>query len=228
MIGNYFKLAIRNLLKRKGYSLLNILGLAIGITCCLLIFQYVSFERSYDSFPEKAKQIARLRLDSYKQGKLLWQSALVYPAFGPTMKKDFPEVEDFCRLIDADVLLSNDEKNIKFTEEKGYFADPSFLNMFSIKLKEGNPKISLDAPDKMLLSESMAKKYFGNEEAVGKRLILRDPNYTRTLEVTGVFNELPSSSHLIISHLLSYSTLGSIGRNRGDTSNSTETSWGWY
>jgi len=79
MIGNYFKLAIRNLFKRKGYSLLNILGLAIGIACCLLIFQYVSFEKSYDSFPVKAKQIARLRLDSYQQGKLSWQSATIYP-----------------------------------------------------------------------------------------------------------------------------------------------------
>ena len=88
MIGNYFKLALRNLIKRKGYSLLNILGLAIGIACCLLIFQYVSFERSYDSFPDKAKHIARLRLDSYQQGKLSWQSATIYPAFGPTLKKD--------------------------------------------------------------------------------------------------------------------------------------------
>lgn len=75
MIGNYFKLAVRNLIKRKGYSLLNIIGLAMGIACCLLIFQYVSFERSYDSFPDKAKQTARLRLDSYRQCKLSWQSA---------------------------------------------------------------------------------------------------------------------------------------------------------
>ena len=228
MITNYLKLAVRNLIKRKGYSLLNILGLAIGITCCLLIFQYVSFERSFDDFPEKSEQIARLRLDSYQQGKLSWQSATVYPAFGPTMKKDFPEVEDFCRLIDANVLLSNDEKNVKFNEEKGYFADPSFLDMFSIKLAKGNPKTALDAPDKLLLSESMARKYFGNEDPLGKRLMLRDPNYTRTLEVSGVFKEFPPNSHLIINHLLSYSTLGSILKNYGDTSNSTETAWGWY
>ena len=105
MISNYFQLAVRNLLKRKGFSLLNILGLAIGITCCLLIFRYVAFERSYDNFPKDADRIVRLRLDSYQQGKLSWKSATVYPAFGPTMKKDFPEVEDFCRLIDADLLL---------------------------------------------------------------------------------------------------------------------------
>src|SRR5215475_9213363 len=117
MIANYFKIALRNLLKRKGYSFLNIIGLAIGITCCLLIFQYVAFEKSYDKFSDKAKDIVRLRLDSYRQGKLAWKSATSYPAFGPTMKRDFPEVENFCRLHDAELLLSNDEKNVKFNEE---------------------------------------------------------------------------------------------------------------
>ena len=228
MIGNYFKLALRNLIKRKGYSLLNILGLAIGIACCLLIFQYVSFERSYDSFPDKAKQIARLRLDSYQQGKLSWQSATIYPAFGPTLKKDFPEIEDFCRLYDANLLLSNDRKDVKFNERQGYYADPSFLKMFNIKFLKGNSETALDAPDKLLLSEQMAKKYFGTEDPVGKSLTLRDPDFSRTLQVTGVFKELPANSHLVINHLVSYSTLGSINRQFGDTSNQTETSWGWY
>ena len=121
MISNFFKLAFRNLFKRTGYSLLNILGLAIGITCCLLIFQYVAFERSYDKYPEKANDIVRLRLDLYQQGKLSWKSATSYPAFGPTMKKDFPEVETFARIIDEDLLLSNDERNINFEEEITYF-----------------------------------------------------------------------------------------------------------
>ncbi len=228
MILNYLHLAVRNLFKRKGFTLLNILGLAIGIICCLLIFQYVAFERSYDRFPKNADRIVRLRLDSYQQGKLSWKSATVYPAFGPTMNKDFPEVEDFCRLIDADLLLSNDEKNVKFSEDKGYYADPSFLSMFNVQLIKGNPKTALDAPDKLLLSEKTAKKYFGNDEPLGKKLVYRDPNFTRTLEVTGVFKEFPSNSHLIINHLVSYSTRASINRFFGDTANSTETSWGWY
>src|SRR4030095_10951167 len=122
-------------------------------------------------FPKNADRIVRLRLDSYQQGKLSWKSATVYPAFGPTMKKDFPEVEDFCRLHDADLLLSNDQKNVKFSEQKGYYADPSFLNMFNVQLTKGNPKTALDGPDKLLLSESMAKKYFGNEEPMGKKLV---------------------------------------------------------
>src|SRR5215831_5546696 len=124
MIKNYFILAFRNLTKRKGYSVLNILGLAIGITCCLLIFQYVSYERSYDKFEPRSQQIVRLRLDQYQQGKLAWQSATSYPAIGPTLKKDYPEVENFCRLIDNNVVLANAKTNTKFKETKGYYADP--------------------------------------------------------------------------------------------------------
>ena len=228
MIKNYFKLAFRNLSKRRGYSLLNIAGLAIGIACSILIFQYVAFERSFDSFAKDPDRIVRLRLDSYQQGKLSWKSATVYPAFGPTMKKDLPEVEDFCRLIDADMLLSNDEKNVKFTENKGYYADPSFLSMFNVQLVKGNPKTALNGPDKLLLSENTARKYFGNENPMGKKLVYRNSNYSRTLEVTGVFKEYPSNSHLIIHHLASYATLGSINRQFGDTTNATETNWGWY
>src|SRR6187397_3058269 len=109
MINNYLKIAYRNLVVRKGYSLLNIFGLAIGIACCLLIFQYVSFDKSYDKFPQRANDIVRLRLDSKHQGALSWQSASVYPAVGPTLKKDFPEVAHFCRLHAAHLLVSADE-----------------------------------------------------------------------------------------------------------------------
>jgi putative ABC transport system permease protein len=228
MISNYLKLAFRNLTKRKGYSFLNIAGLAIGIACCILIFQYVAYERSYDSFPTKADQVVRLRLDSYQQGKLSWKSATVYPPFGPTMKKDFPEVEDFCRLIDADMLLSNEERNVKFNEDKGYYADASFLSMFNVQLIKGNPRTALNGPDKLLLSEKTARKYFGNDEPMGKKLVYRTPNFNRTLEVTGIFKEFPANSHLIINHLVSYVTLQSINNFYGDTTNATETAWGWY
>ncbi|HEX3385146.1 MAG TPA: helix-turn-helix domain-containing protein, partial [Mucilaginibacter sp.] len=150
MIKNYFTISLRNLLKRKGYTALNILGLTIGITCCLLIFQYVSRERSYDTFQKDSKNIVRIRLDQYKQGKLLWQSATSYPAFGPLMKKDYPEVENYCRLIDDELLLSNDARNVKFSEKKGYYADPSALNMLDIQLSAGTASTALDAPGKMV------------------------------------------------------------------------------
>jgi putative ABC transport system permease protein len=144
------------------------------------------------------------------------------------MKRDFPEVENFCRLYDANLLLSNDEKNVKFTEEQGYYADTSVLSMFNIQLLKGNPATALQGPDKLLLSENTARKYFGNDEALGKRLVYRGGDYTATYEITGVFKEFPKNSHLVINHLLSYSSLAKLNNHYGDTTNSTETGWGWY
>jgi putative ABC transport system permease protein len=153
----------------------------------------------------------------------------VYPAIAPTMKKDFPEVEDFCRLHDAELLLSNDERNVKFSETKGYFADPASLRMLAVDMQKGNPATALSGPDKIVISQSMAKKYFGDGEPVGKRLVVRDPQGTWTYEVAGVFHDYPRNSHLIIEYLVSYATLGKIIRTAwGDTTNATETSWGWY
>ncbi len=99
MITNYLKMAFRNIFKKRGYALLNIAGLTIGMSCCLLIFHYVSYERSYDSFEPSSKQIVRVRLDSYQKGVLAYKSATSYPAIGPAMKKDLPEVENFAGLL---------------------------------------------------------------------------------------------------------------------------------
>jgi putative ABC transport system permease protein len=224
MFKNHWRLALRNLGRRKGYSTLNILGLTIGITCCLLILQYVAYEKSYDRFPPNAGQIVRLRLDAWQKGKLAWQSATVYPAIAAAMKKDFPEVEKTCRLIDANMLLANEQNHTKFKEEKGYFADPSAIGMLGIHLLKGDPAKALDGPDKIILSAATAKKYFGNENPMGKRLIQRDGN-NLTLEVSGVFEDYPSNSHLILHHLVSYTTLD---KQIGDSSQPAETAWGWY
>jgi putative ABC transport system permease protein len=227
MLKNHLQLAIRNLFKRKGYSLLNIFGLAIGITCCLLIFQHVAYERSYEGFNPGAGQVVRLRLDAWQQGKLAWQSATVFPAIAPAMKKEFPEVADYCRLIDANFLLTNDANHTKFKETKGYFADPSALDILGVTLIKGSPATALDGPNKILLSESTARKYFGSEDPLGKKLTVREGQQV-TLEVTGVYKEYPANSHLILHHLISYSTLGEQIRLGGDSSRPTETSWGWY
>jgi putative ABC transport system permease protein len=230
MIKNYLTLAFRNLAKRKGYSVLNILGLAIGITCCLLIFQYVSYERSYDKFEPKSKQIVRLRLDSYQQGKLAWQSATSYPGIGPALKRDYPEVEDFCRLIDNNVVLANAKTNVKFTETKGYYADPSAIKMLGLILEEGDPSKALTNTNTIIISKSMARKYFGNGDAMGQRLEIRDGNAPKdySYEISGVFKDYPANSHLIINYLVSYATLDNELKISGDTSNAAETSFGWY
>jgi putative ABC transport system permease protein len=228
MIVNNLKIAIRNLRKRKGHAILNIAGLTIGMTCCLLIFHYVSYEKSYDNFHKDAGDIVRLRIDNYKNGQLSWKSATVYPAIAPTMKKDFPEVQDFCRLIDAEFLITNEAAQVKFTETKGYFADASILKMFNIQLKQGNPANALTGPDKMILSQSMATKYFGQQDAVGKKLKVRYSGITQDYEVSGVFKDYPSNSHLDIQYLSSYDAFKKYLLATGDSSNAAETAWGWY
>ncbi len=228
MFKNYLTISIRNLSRRRGYALLNIFGLAIGITCCLIIFQYVAYEKSYDKFNNSAKDIVRVRLDSYQQGKLAYKSATSYPAIGPTAKKEMPDVEDFCRLYNVQQLLVNEQKNVKFNELKGYYADASAINMLGFKIIKGNPKDVLNGIDKMIVSESFAKKYFGNDNPVGKTLVSKDPQFTESYIITGIYKDYPRNSHLVIDYIISYATFGKIRRLEGYTQNSTETAWGWY
>ncbi|MCK6694266.1 MAG: ABC transporter permease [Thermoanaerobaculia bacterium] len=229
MLTSYLTIALRNLAKRKGFTLLNIFGLALGMACCLFILQYVRYERSYDRFHVNAGDIYRLRLDAYQEGQLAWRSATVYPAFAPTMKRDFPEVLDACRLIDAERIMHNPETNVKFAEKKGYFADQAFLNMFSLDLISGDAGTALSGPDKILVSESMAKRYFGRTDVQGKNLVVKDPNFFQTYEISGVFRDYPAHSHLIIDYLISYATFSKlVTQTWRDTTNATETSWGWY
>ena len=185
MFRSYLTIALRNLSKRKGYTILNVLGLCVGMTCCLLIFHYVSFERSYDGFQKKSGEIVRVRLDSYQKGKLAWKSATSYPAIAPTLKKDYGEVENFCRIIDADALFTNEDLTVKVKETKGYYADPAFLTMFDVQLKSGSGANVLDAPAKIIISENMAKRYFGQNDPVGKKLTMRQPGLTRDFLLYG-------------------------------------------
>src|SRR5665213_1604357 len=218
MIKNYIKIAWRNLKRNKGYTGLNLFGLAIGIASCLILFRYVSYEKSYDVFNEHADQIVRLRLDLHEQGRLTMQSATVFPGIAPLMKKDFPEVQDYCRLVDARVawsnlepaqfnlVLSNDQLNIRARENKGYYADPSFLTMFTIPFVTGSAKTALDAPDKMVISEDMSKKYFGNINPTDKLMTIREGGQVYHYLVTGVFKNFPKNSHLAFDYLISYKT----------------------
>jgi putative ABC transport system permease protein len=228
MFTNYLQIAFRNITKRKGYSILNIAGLTLGMSCCLLIFHYVSYERSFDKFEAGAGQVVRIRLDSYQKGVLAYKSATSYPAIAPAMKKDFPEVQTYCRLIDDNLLLSNEKQNKRFTENKGYYADPAAIDIFHIQLRKGNSQSALTGPDKIILSESTARKYFGNENAVGQTLINRSSEKPETFEVTGVYKDFPDNSHLILNYLVSYQTLAEELNAQGDKSNSSETAWGWY
>ncbi len=229
MFRNHLTIAWRQIIKRKSYSLLNILGLAIGIASCLLILYFVLYERSYDNFHEKGSNIYRLRLDSYQNGELAYQSATVFPAFAPTLKSDFPEIVESCRIHDAEMVMTNPVSRTKFSERKGYYADPSFLQIFDLPMLSGDPATALSGPDKIILSKAMATKYFGGTDVIGKQVMVKDPDLIQYYEVTGVFENYPANSHLKLDYLVSYETLSKIvAQVWQDTTDATNTSWGWY
>ena len=220
-------MAFRNLAKRKGYTLMNIAGLAIGITCCLLIFEYVAYERSYDNFHENADRIFRVQDEEYQNGRMVVACASAMPGVAPAMKREFPEVEEAGRLRKVKLLLGNDARNIRFKEPTVYYADESMLDIFHIPLVDGDAKTALSGPGKIIISEDEARKYFGSENPLGKTLSVHSSGNTRPLEVTGVFKDYPSNSHLKLSVLVSYPTYSQVIGTYGNPNDVLETSFGW-
>ncbi len=227
MIIIFFKTAFRNLSKRKGYAVLNIFGLTLGMTCCLLIFKYVAYERSYDRFQKTASQVFRIQLDDYQNGQLTIKCAANYAALSPALKQDFPDIEESTRFFKTHMLLSNEEKNIRFNEYKIYFAEPSFLNLFDLQLLEGDPKTALEGPDKIVITEDMARKYFGHDEPLGKILSWRSFGRLTSMVVTGVCKNYPVNSHLNFGALVSYKSFSEVNGTLAQKDDPVETSWFW-
>ncbi|WP_205880604.1 ABC transporter permease, partial [Larkinella terrae] len=213
MLKSYLKIAWRNFRNQRFFSLINLLGLSVGMAACMVIGLYVTFEKSYDNFHTDADRIYRIELDAYQdQGKLAWRSATSYPAIVPTMKKDYPEVEDFTRLYDADNgVVSFGDRH--FRETNFFYADSNALSFFKIGLLKGDPKTALVGTKKVVLSESTARKYFGATDPLNKTVKLDTTSYL----VTGVFKDYPKNSHLEIDLLFSYLP-----------DPEAQTSWGWY
>ncbi len=214
MFKNYLKIALRNLSRHKIFSAINILGLAIGIAGCLLILQYVRFELSYDSF-NNAENIYRVRLDQFANNTLVFKSSENYPGVGPALKKELPEVLEYARLYNLGsknnvVITYNDAPGepIMFKHRRFLYADSSFLPMFDYPMVMGDAKTALKDPLTMVISESYAKKYFGDENPIGKFLHLKDDDYNDELcKVTGVVIDPPPNTHLKFDVLISYKTL---------------------
>ncbi|MGC4022781.1 MAG: ABC transporter permease [Cyclobacteriaceae bacterium] len=221
MIGNYVKTAFRNFKKHKTFTFLNVMGLALGTAASLLILQYVKYERSFDTFNSKAKDIYRIQYNGYHNGKLDFECAAAVPAVGPALKNNFAEVNYFTRLYPVSGIISYEGPNglVAFREEKMQIADTSLFKVFDFHLIKGNPATCLKGTDKAVISERAAKRYFGDVDPVGKT-IAWDGN--RKFEVTGILENVPSNSHIKFDFLFSYETL-----NR-DTKNNSETAWGWY
>jgi len=202
MIKNYLLIAFRNLKKNKVFSFINIFGLAVGMAAGLLIIQYVSFELSFDTFQTKKDRVFRVTQDRYDRGKLSTQWAGGAFAAGNAFKANFPQVEDFVKVVGTGSILAiNNDR--KLTLEKTYFAGPSFFNIFSYPLISGDPKTALKELNSAVITETVAKKLFGTVDAVGKTFKY-DVNLMR---VTGVMKDYPDNTHFRSDLLISYSTL---------------------
>jgi putative ABC transport system permease protein len=201
MLKSYFKTALRSLLKHKAFSFINIFGLAIGMAAFLLILQYVTFELSYDQFHEKKDRIFRLQQDRYDKGQLSTQWAAGAAGIGTAIKEAFPEVETYAKLRGNGGVISYGEK--KFREEKIYFANNDFFSVFSYPLVKGNPAKLLTEPFQAVITQSTAKKYFGNEDPIGKRISY---NKREDYLITGLVEDMPENTHLKFTILFSFPT----------------------
>ena len=201
MFKNYIKVAFRNLRKNKGYSFINITGLAVGIACCIAILLYVRNELSYDKFNNNADQIYRVHLTGRVNNNAL--NMAVSPAIlGPTLKHDLPEVLEYTRIRNFGFPVLR-YKGKAFSEERFYNADSTFFKVFTVKFLEGSPQKALTQPNSVVITEVMAKKYFGNEEPMGKIL---NADHRRDWVVTGVVKGFPKNSHFHFDFLGSLTT----------------------
>src|SRR5262245_50162533 len=209
MLKNYLATAFRNLLRRKGYSFINIAGLTCGLACCLVIFQYVAYEYSFDEFNANAPYLHRVTQTTIRNGREPETEALNGYALGPALAQNVPEVIRFTRLHPdySDPVISNSAQPDKvFEEERLYYADPAFLQMFSYPLVLGEAAKALAEPGTLLISEAMARKYFGVENPIGKVLNVNGW-ISGAFSVNGVFRNTPANSHLQFDFLLPMSDL---------------------
>ena len=207
MFRNYLATAIRHLLRYKGYSAINVLGLAVGITSCILIMLYVQDELSYDQHHEKKERIYRLVKSDTADGKIN-ESAFTPPSWAPVLAMEYPEIEHFTRLKPP-----NSRWLVRYGDKRSYekhfvVADSSVFDIFTIPLVQGNAKTALAEPHAVVVSESMVKKYFGDENPIGK-VIAADDKYMFT--VTGIMRDLPKNSHFRADFLASFATTAAAG-----------------
>lgn len=216
MFRNYLLVAIRNLFRNRVSSLVNILGLTIGMAASVMIIQYVRFELSYDDLHEKADQIFRVQQDRYEKGLISTQWAAGCSAVGQALYENFEEVENFTRFQIINGVFSFGES--KFREERIYMADTSFFEVFSFRILKGDSYSALRNPMEMLVSETTALKYFGNRDPIGHSLRY---NGGPEIEIIGVFEDPPVNSHLKPEIVVSWETVVQL---RGPEVN---TAWLW-
>ncbi|HTQ65872.1 MAG TPA: ABC transporter permease [Puia sp.] len=191
MLKNYLRLAFKNFRKHKLFSLINVLGLTIGITCCLMIFLFIMNEFSYDKFHKDGKDIYRVYRTGNTNGEIR-NIPWVSPPYARALATDYPDAVKATMRVQPDNDLVK-YKNISFNEKKIYLVDSNFFSFFSFRLLKGNPTTVLNDPLSIVMTETAAKKYFGNEDPIGK---IVDFNEKLRLKVTGIAEDIPVNTHM--------------------------------
>lgn len=206
MFRNYLLVAFRNIRKYKFFSFINIAGLTVGMSCCLLLFVYVIDELSYDKFHWEYEKVYRIGLNGKIGGQELATSNSSIPV-GPALQAEVPGVESVLRLkyatVGAGYAMRNGEKI--FTEERIVIADSNFFTFFSFRLLQGDPRTVLNEPNAIVLTEALARKYFGTVDCIGQTLVVG--NDRTAVKVTGIVEEAPSNSHFYYQAVLSFATV---------------------
>jgi putative ABC transport system permease protein len=202
MFKNYFKIAFRSLWKNKGYSTLNILGLAVGLATCLVIILYVVDELSYDRFYKNASNIYRINSD-IKFGGANLHFVQTSDMMGQLLKKDYPQVQEYARLYNnsGDKLI---KKGNEFIDElRVAHVDSTFFRVFDLPVIEGDARTALDEPNTVVITESVAKKYFNDLHVIGKTLEEKDGQSTKPYKITAVIKDIPRNSHMNVQFFFS-------------------------
>ncbi|MEM7369609.1 MAG: ABC transporter permease [Bacteroidota bacterium] len=201
MIRNYFTTAWRNFIRHKTFSLINIFGLTLGMAACLLILQYVTYEQSYDTFHSNKSDLYRVAQNRYNKGHLETAWAAGCGAIGMALKDNFPEVKAMSTIRYLSGTMNYDDRS--FREDQMYLVMPDFFRMFDFPILKGNPAESFSQPFQAMISESRAKRYFGDEDPIGKTVHL---NRRNDFTIVGVFEDIPENSHMKFDWLFSYET----------------------
>lgn len=206
MLKNYLTIALRNLLKYKQITFINIFGLTVGMAACILILLFVQHELSYDRYHEKADRIFRVSREwRNSDGETSLHLGHVAPPFATLLKNDFPGVvQHAVRLLSDNPLITYEAKDRQIVEEEFFFADPDIFEVFTFPLIADNPATALQEPNSMVITESAAKKYFGDEDPMGKTLTYEGQG---EMKVTGVAKDVPDNSHFHFNMLASFATV---------------------
>lgn len=219
MIRNNIKSGIRNLWKTKTFSAINIVGLSLGIAAFLLILAYLRFEYSYDNFHALKDRIYRVPMEISEKGEKAQTFAFTYPAVGPALLKDFPEVETMSRFRRQSGVITQGETKLLETGAI-FYADKSLFRIFSFPFVKGSAATVFRQLDEVVMTESTAKKYFGNADPMQKTIRYGTNDYV----VTGILKDLPANSHIQFAMLFNYEKYVQIAKGFGGDA---ENSWGW-